>query len=372
MGEVHVSGYTRTVDGKVQHVQPYEQLRHSAARLAPARIEADADSFSEGGRVGSYIDGAIPEKWKRRNVEEIGDALLERAKTDKDLAAQLDWYAAEAQHGADADGQSLTQAVKTGYLIHPLRSEHFPYVLTALVDGNLGKQPQGGWDANPRTVGARYWAHTLQSAWAGSASDSSPVSLGLQQAVSQKFGVQFPDSIWASAVNQGTFPYMNGADLWQAEMVRQGRLDRTPRGVSTLDMHLVTDYIAQSPAARAFVDITYQRTQTWLKEHGVKEVTLYRGLRWSGASTVPEVFRDTPDGQHAMVSLNPLSSFATRKSVAEQFAFSYGFGRVITVTISPERIFSIPLTGPGCQNEMEVIVVGSDGDYVTFVVHNSR
>jgi hypothetical protein len=89
------------------------------------------------------------------------------------------------------------------------------------------------------------------------------------------------------------------------------------------------------------LDAQYNATQSWFQEQGISEVTLYRGME-----------TDTPAGTQE-VNMRPLSSWSLNEATADAFGQT-----VLQATFPVERILSIPLTGIGCLNEYEAVVLG--------------
>jgi hypothetical protein len=108
----------------------------------------------------------------------------------------------------------------------------------------------------------------------------------------------------------------------------------------------------------ALVRAEYAATQQWFADRGIKSLVLYRGMR--------DVRGDLKAGDEVKVTANPLSSWTTTRSMAEQFAVLDGTSRlsevsdnlVIAMEVPVSAIQSIPLTGRGCLVETEVVVIG--------------
>jgi hypothetical protein len=115
----------------------------------------------------------------------------------------------------------------------------------------------------------------------------------------------------------------------------------------------------------------YKATQEWFRRMGITEIQLFRGV---GA-----VVRDSPVyvGDSVQAEMSPLSSWTTYEYEAGNFGSSRtsaGVQRVVmSATVPVESIQSIPLTGRGCFDENEVVLIGSpltaaivesDGSYV--------
>lgn len=105
----------------------------------------------------------------------------------------------------------------------------------------------------------------------------------------------------------------------------------------------------------------YENTQNYFREHGITEVTLYRGFAVVGRQT---------SGDSVRCVNNPLSSWSTDYGVAANFAqraqlrYEYGQARqyVASMRVPVNRIFSTWATGAGCMREYEMIVLGGDHD----------
>ncbi|MDR7492185.1 MAG: ADP-ribosyltransferase domain-containing protein [Armatimonadota bacterium] len=108
------------------------------------------------------------------------------------------------------------------------------------------------------------------------------------------------------------------------------------------------------PALRLFLRTMYKQTQERLRAMGVDHVLVYRGIR------LPVRL---PVGHHEM-NLQPLSSFTAEFSIARVFAgvstMGPSHGAVIAVVVPRERILATPMTGFGCLDEQEVVVLGDE------------
>jgi hypothetical protein len=110
----------------------------------------------------------------------------------------------------------------------------------------------------------------------------------------------------------------------------------------------------------AFIHAMYEDTQAHLKASGIEKVTLVRGMSIGDFKPggVPDWLLDemgaTPQvGGEALVTLRPLSSFSTLKSIANRFGSFH-----ITMEIPVEKILGMAGTGFGALNETEVVVIG--------------
>lgn len=164
--------------------------------------------------------------------------------------------------------------------------------------------------------------------WASSSTDGNPASLATQAAVYAKFGEPVGSS--------GEFKRDVGGGDGHAE----------ENGQKLYEKH--------SKVYDAVINEIYRDTQAQLKDAGVKEVTLFRGM------SVPH---DIEIGD-INLKMNPISSFSMHYDTAAGFAGAEGLkdrkSAVIVAKVPSERIFAIAARGMGCLTEAEVIVTGYD------------
>lgn len=121
---------------------------------------------------------------------------------------------------------------------------------------------------------------------------------------------------------------------------------------------------------KVFVQGEYDRTQAFLKDNGITEVTLHRGF--SSDVSYPE-----PGPQR--IDMNPASSWSVDRETAEQFSdngFSESSGAnayVLTMTVPASDVISTARTGQGALHEGEVIVRNQPGSvaYVGSISYNA-
>lgn len=121
-----------------------------------------------------------------------------------------------------------------------------------------------------------------------------------------------------------------------------------------------------TPIIKAFLTAQYDATQKLLQEQGITEIRLYRGLSGIADSEYQEYVQGKQEQGESFTTAaraNPLSSWTTEFSVAEDFAVRMNDdwnGVVLEATIPAANIFSIPMTGFGALVEREVVVIGRD------------
>ena len=95
-----------------------------------------------------------------------------------------------------------------------------------------------------------------------------------------------------------------------------------------------------------YLQAVYANTQEHLAKAGVTEITLYRGMHHIELE------------KRGTVRMNPLSSFSTSQESA------MNFGKVvIKVKVPASQVFSTSISGPGCYNEAEMVVLGGEVPY---------
>ena len=160
----------------------------------------------------------------------------------------------------------------------------------------------------------------LVQSWAGTSNDNSTESQAIQESAKTEFGLQ------------GTAPWHTGEPMLVGSY--------NPVG----DWNKVNGEYQQ-----AFLRAQYDVTQEHLAAAGVSSVTLYRGT-----DIVEGMNPQIGDGGKTVeLDLRPMSSFSTRRGAAN------GFGaNVISAEVPADRILSTAVTGNGCLNEQEVVVLG--------------
>lgn len=167
--------------------------------------------------------------------------------------------------------------------------------------------------------------------WAGTASDSNPWALALQQAAEKEFGL--PDGSFERA-------------LHDSDVSSQGQA-----------YHI---FQAHGPALQAFVRAQYDATQEWLKLNfpGQDKLILYRG---QGIGGVHAGALDTGTIDTAELDLQPMSSFSYTADTALDFVPAGSESAMMGMEVPFDRIMATARTGFGCLNENEFVVLGEPG-----------
>jgi len=187
--------------------------------------------------------------------------------------------------------------------------------------------------------------------WAQSSSDNNVLSVAVQLAVQEKF-----------------------AELFESDVQS---LDYVNEDVRRASKHI---YNSRKPFFDAVVGKMYSDTQVALKNSGVEELLLYRGMSFMTEKDTPAEIKSAMNkspnwndaasggrmGWHTKSGIrqNPISSWSTDYKTAISFAgqgITDAEASVMsTATVPRERIFCTSLTGFGCLTESELLVVGGD------------
>lgn len=165
--------------------------------------------------------------------------------------------------------------------------------------------------------------------WAFSSNDSRPISLAIQKAAEEEFGIE-------------------GAFQWSPSDEVQ----------TTTDAY----YSEYSDVYKRFVRAQYDNTQETFSDTGIEYVEAYRGYT---AEYDPKIHDRNED---ITAQLRPLSSFSTSYDTAESFMSNptsdvvgaETANIVITAMIPAKKILSFSFTGAGCTSEKELVVLGPE------------
>lgn len=185
---------------------------------------------------------------------------------------------------------------------------------------------------NPRVTASPTFPGTeIRNKWAGTSGDSDPFAIAVQVAAEKEF-----------KLGQDTLTHLN-----QKEPTRYARAE-----------HLVATH---EQVYRQVVRAMYDETQAYLKEKGITEVMVMRGVVANTKLSLPQ------EGLQSVI-LQPLSSYTLDPNVAAQFANGRD-GFVLLQKVPASQIFGLNPSGTlGTVDEMEIVVLG--GRHEAHVVHS--
>jgi hypothetical protein len=167
--------------------------------------------------------------------------------------------------------------------------------------------------------------------WAATSGDSHRYALAMQRAAAKKFDLPWPPIGYD--IKKLDRSYGAIGSQWEGKTLGESVDIILAKYGDTMD---------------DFLDAMYEETQEELARlHPSKDtIRLVRGMSHEvGASTTI---------QHLPIMLNPMSSFALNQTTAKRF------GRTLLyVDVPKERIIGSTLSGYGCLNEYEFVVIGA-------------
>lgn len=163
--------------------------------------------------------------------------------------------------------------------------------------------------------------------WAGTSGDSDARAVALQLVAREEFGL-----------SSSTTAHFSAETLEAA-----GKFLDSPFSKSGSQRELMG----------AFLRAQHEATQAWFSARGIEYVSLVRGARYA------EVIEGL-----GSVRLQPLSSFSSSLTVADQFSGVHTVGSteraIHIIRIPVSRVLSSPITGLGCWGESEFVILGGD------------
>ncbi len=103
------------------------------------------------------------------------------------------------------------------------------------------------------------------------------------------------------------------------------------------------------------LEAIYDRTQEFLKEQEIENITLFRGV------CLPEKAFNDGVCYKKLIEVNPLNSWSSDIKIAFSFSAEHRNGEfpfILSCKVPAINIVSTPVTGMGCLNELEYIVAG--------------
>lgn len=178
--------------------------------------------------------------------------------------------------------------------------------------------------------------NNLVATWAGTSNDNNSRALSIQDIAQETFDLK------------DTSKWRFSSPRWETEL--KPKMDAFKA--------------ANGDIIKSFLQSQYDNTQAYLKSKGITKVVLFRGID-------SEFSKSEFVGKYP-AKLRPLSSWSTHASVALNFAPD---NNILKITVDAKNVFSTAMTGTGCLNEKEVVLLGGIRDIeagsVDFDVNNN-
>lgn len=171
---------------------------------------------------------------------------------------------------------------------------------------------------------------SLVKLWAQTSNDDYPASLAIQEAVKKQFNLS------------------DSSDWPMSDETRKKVADITNKHGKVL---------------QSYVQATYDLTQEFLAKQGIKEITVYRGVRdvasLGGVADSTEIF-DVKTRPASAWSVNPQTakSFASELDYSNVTDVKRIVGGVIQSVVDVSQVLGMAGTGMGCFHEFETVLLG--------------
>ena len=184
----------------------------------------------------------------------------------------------------------------------------------------------------PKGYDMNEWAaSTLIEGWTVSSGDGIAECIAVQLAARAEFGLK-GSSIW-----------------WQKRALKEA--------TKIFKTHEV--------AMRRFLREMHNNTQKYLRSKGLKSIRVVRGYVGDIGIKISTPLNPMTT---IKIKLQPMSSFSSKFRVAEDFAkVSFESESLIFAEVPANRVLSCPVTGFGCKNEFEWVILGATKEAETML-----
>lgn len=191
--------------------------------------------------------------------------------------------------------------------------------------------------AESKTNGYPSLAAKLISSWAGSSGDHQPISVANQLAIRDAFHMK-PEDVTTSAFHLLDSVKHDENEVYKQAAIQIGYKIHTPARLETFKAGL-----------RDFALAQYHNTQDHFKELGLTHVSVVRGMQVDHKQDAAEMVN---------LKLQPASSFSANFQTAKSFS---GGKSMYYAKVPISQVLSSYVTGFGCTNEHEVVVLAHPG-----------
>lgn len=191
-------------------------------------------------------------------------------------------------------------------------------------------------------VGQNSLESRLVKSWASSSGDSNVVSVAMQVAVRDTFGMKDEDLALTALTSLDKVGNAGGIYNAAASRLYLGGLGSPPP----------SDVMREG--LKEFIAGMYRSTQADLAARGITEFAVVRGMTIGDDKSV---------GALVNTSMQPASSFTTRMAIADQFTQGgdNGSGTLYFARVPASQVLSTFRSGWGCTGEREVVVLSHSG-----------
>jgi hypothetical protein len=302
------------------------RLREYVAKYSDDQPRDDHGRFASEGGDGSESVAGTPEREPARPGPGPGsNGLVDRA----DQPSRQIW---DSRAGRRGNAEHASAKVRSDMKAEVMKA------VGARIDARMTRDQialtsvgRSAMQARPNVTPGEAVAAHIHDMWATTSGDSSFRAIAFQKAVAEEFGLK-------GAANPVDTYRLHDSSLVDGVLNDNRELFRT--------------------LARA----EYENTQEFFAKQGITELTLFRGM------ILPYQEPPSKEGAFATsnITMNPLSSMSASAGVAESFARtrsgSSRFGYAISAKVPVSRVFSTSMTGAGCLNELETVILGGDKD----------
>lgn len=250
--------------------------------------------------------------------------LTIRAVSSDEIKKQFDVCSKIFDYAQNNESSGASKARIAKELAATLKNNKpFQTVVKHLIENEGISNPYGIEDPTERVT-----SHLVQT-WAGTSAGTNPLALAMQKAANTLFKLNDAKT-----------------DHFYEPYYSRNQYDKLQKGL--MEFHKAQ----------------YNNTQAFLKKNGIKELVLFRGVTQTDDKKLL-----SGRGHHTISHLQPASSFAYDPKIAGIFAsggWSSGERLVIGSVVPIQRILGTSMTGYGCKNESEVVVLGGHEDSWTY------
>jgi hypothetical protein len=323
------------------HTERFDELYHGPNPPGPGWVQVSTGP--QGGKIWKHAPQAAKPK-------ETSEPTKDKAVDEPDLKANFDhWYKAVSdvkmnpQYGSPAKvvialKKSLASKLSSQMAEMGISDDDAKNFL------NYGLPETPAFSKDPIENVAAHLIYT----WANTSNDHNAVSRALQRTAAEIFDIKEHFTLESQFKTASEFDCVKQTEV----------LLKSYKRIFT-----------------AFLKASYANTQSFLKEKGITHLAVYRGMATAFVSSddkkdIPSLLEISPEefhkdaiksakiNAHEQMQLQPMSSFSTSWDTARVFCEGGQDATIIKTVVPANRIFSTCVSGVGCLDENEVVILG--------------